>query len=365
MHRHFTTRPTSHFALALVITCFAAFAPPAVAQAPQEAPRMQEQGQAAAAERKLTQPLNNAPFWRDVRSGEVNPYQTTQVRGVETNVLIQTQGEIWRQVRTGPIVLYGGVGVLLAALLIGLFYGRRGPIRLQEPLTGRYVLRFTPWERAVHWLTAITFVLLAITGLITLFGRYVLIPVIGHAAFSWIAIVSKTLHNFVGPIFAIATILMIVTYARDNLPQRGDWQWMKRFGGLASGTHVPSWRFNAGEKIWFWVGVTLLGIVVSVTGFVLLFPNFEQGRFMMQLMNVIHATAAVIFIALSLGHIYLGTFGMEGSYRTMRYGVADETWAKEHHEYWYREAVSRRPEPAGGGSASAVPAAGMKDGWRL
>jgi formate dehydrogenase subunit gamma len=124
---------------------------------------------------------------------------------------------------------------------------------------------------------------------------------------------------------------------------------------------VPSGRFNAGEKAWFWFGVTLLGIVVSVTGLVLNFPNFAQGRELMQQMNVIHAIAAVVFMTLSLGHIYMGTLGVEGAYESMRTGYVDEVWAKEHHEYWYRETVA---DNKGGGTASPAVASSMKEGWR-
>ena len=236
---------------------------------------------------------------------------------------------------------------------------------LHEPPTGRLLLRFTPWERTIHWATAISFVILAASGLIMLFGKYVLLPVFGYTLFSWLAILSKNLHNFVGPLFIICTVLMVVTYAKDNLPQPGDWLWIKKFGGLVSGEHVPSWRFNAAEKAWFWAGVLVLGIAMSVTGLILDFPNFDQGRNTMQLTQVVHATAGLIFIALSFGHIYLGTIGMEGAYDTMRHGVADETWAKEHHEYWYQQQMAGRGRPAPGVAPTTAAASALKEGWKL
>jgi len=323
------------------------------------------EGQQAQAARQSAQPQNNAPFWRDVREGERNAYQTSQVRGVDTTILVQSEGEIWRQVRNGPITVYGGWAVILVLAAIGLFYWRRGKIMLKEPRTGRLIERFTPWERLVHWTTAISFVILAVSGLIMLFGRYVLLPVFGYTLFSWLAILSKNLHNFVGPLFVICTLLMIATYVKDNFPQRGDWQWIKHFGGLTSGKHVPSWRFNAAEKSWFWFGVTALGIVMSVTGLILDFPNFAQGRNTMQLTNVIHGIAGLIFIAMSFGHIYLGTIGMEGAYDTMRHGVADEAWAKEHHEFWYHEVMANRRPGAPGAAPRTAPASSMKEGWKL
>lgn len=316
------------------------------------------------AQRQQSQPLNNAPVWTDVRRGE-NPYQTTQVRGVETNVLVQSAGEIWRQWRNGPITIYGGWLLVLVVAALGIFYWLRGKIMLGHPRTGRLIERFGAWDRIVHWSTAISFVVLAITGLITLFGKYVLLPVFGYTLFSWLATLSKTLHNFVGPLFALCTVVMFFTFVKDNIWQRGDWQWLMKAGGMFSGKHVPSWRFNIGEKSWFWFGVTFLGIIVSATGFILDFPNFAQGRETMQMANVIHAVAAILFIGASFGHIYLGTIGMEDAYESMRNGVVDETWAKEHHEYWYDEMMKGKGRVAGGASSAPAHASAMKEGWKL
>lgn len=368
MHRYFVARLLARFlfALAMVLLCpFLAHAQQSGTQQGAADQPGAAKGQPAEVQRQITQPLNNAPVWRDVRSGDVNAYQTTQVRGIETNVLIQTEGEMWRRIRNGPVTVYGGWLVVLVFAAIALFYWRRGRIMLSEPKTGRVLVRFSAWERTIHWATAISFVILAVTGMITLFGRYVVLPLFGYTLFSALAIVGKSLHNFVGPLFSICIVLMIVTYVKDNLPQKGDWLWIKKFGGLLTGEHVPSWRFNAAEKSWFWIGVTLLGIIASITGFILDFPNFGQTRETMQLTNVIHAISAAIFIALSFGHIYLGTIGMEGAYDTMRHGVADEAWAKEHHEYWYRQQVGERRDAVPGAAPTAAPASSMREGWKL
>jgi len=174
------------------------------------------------AQRQQDQPLNNAPVWRDVRGGD-HPYQTTQVRGVETNVLVQSEGEIWRQIRNGPITIYGGWLLVIVAALIGLYYWRMGPLTLHKRPTGRLVERFSGWERTVHWLTAISFLVLAASGLVILFGKYVLLPVFGYTLFSWLAVLCKNLHNFLGPVFAVGTVLMFFTFVRDNLPKAYDW----------------------------------------------------------------------------------------------------------------------------------------------
>jgi formate dehydrogenase subunit gamma len=355
MPGNYELRVAVHLVLLFLFAAFAQFA------WPQEAGRAKEQ-----AERQVTQPLNNAPLWRDVRSGQASPYQTTTVRGVDTNVLIQTQGQIWREIRNGPVTVYGGWLIIIVPLLIGLYYLFKGPLKLRDKPTGRMIQRFSTWERIVHWTTAISFVILAVTGLVILFGKYVLLPILGYSLFSWLATLSKYLHNFVGPLFVIGTVLTFISFVKDSVPKAIDWLWIRKAGGLFSGEHVPAGKFNAGQKVWFWVGVTALGVALSATGLVMLFPNFEQGRLLMQQMTVIHAVAGVLFIAMAFGHIYIGTIGMERAYEAMRNGQVDETWAKEHHEYWYDEVVRGKEQaPATGGAPSTAPASALREGWKL
>ncbi|MEO8202405.1 MAG: formate dehydrogenase subunit gamma [Betaproteobacteria bacterium] len=303
------------------------------------------------ARRQAVQPGNNAPVWREVRSGEAN---YTSIKGPETGVLIQQQakffgqdvmstaGEAWRQYRNGPVTFYGGWLVVVAAVAIAIFYLWKGPIRLHEPPTGRMMLRFTAIERWTHWSVAISFSILGISGLVILFGKHILLPVIGYTLFAWLTILMKNLHNFIGPLFIVSIFLMAIIYVRYNFPHARDLKWIAHMGGMFSGKEIPSGRFNAGEKGWFWAGLVLLGTVMSISGLILLFPNFDQLRATMQQANIVHAVGAVIFIAMSFAHIYLGTIGMEGAYDGMRHGYVDEEWAKEHHLLWYEDVKSGR-----------------------
>ena len=342
----------------VLFLCGALFSLPAWAQAPaQEHAKEQVQ-------RQQTQPLNNAPVWRDVRSSETPGYQTTQVRGIETNVLVQTQGEIWRQIRNGPITVYGGWLIIAVLAAILAFYLWKGPIKVHGQLTGRKIRRFSAWDRTMHWTVAISWAILAISGLVLLFGKYVVLPLFGYTLFSWLAVLSKNLHNFIGPVFLLAAALMFFTYLGRNIPAMHDITWLLKGGGMLSGKHVPSGFFNAGEKIVFWVGLFLFTIIVGASGLVLLFPNLDQGRLVMQYANIVHAITAVLYMAMMCGHIYLGTVGLEGAYQNMRHdGLVDETWAKEHHEYWYNDVMKGRPGTAG--STSAARADSMKEGWKL
>ncbi len=303
------------------------------------------------AERTRDQPGNAAPTWRIVSAGQVNysslPYP-------EAGVLIQPKvrfpgqaqassaGEAWRRFRNGPLTHIGGWLMIVAVAGVAAMFFIKGPIKLKDGRTGRLIERFTALERIAHWMVAISFVLLAASGLTMLFGKYVLMPVFGHALFGWLAYALKTIHNFVGPIFALSIIVLFIIFVKDNLPQAADIKWLTRLGGTVGKEHIGAERFNTGEKLWFWGGLVVLGLTVSGSGLVLdmLLPGVEYSRANMQLANVIHLVAAVLIAALSLGHIYMGTIGMEGAYAAMRTGYVDDTWAREHHELWYQKIQS-------------------------
>jgi formate dehydrogenase subunit gamma len=201
----------------------------------------------------------------------------------------------------------------------------------------------------------ISFVVLAVTGLILLFGKHVLLPVIGYTLFGWLSALAKNLHNFVAPLFAVSLVIFILMFIKDNLPKAHDFSWFAKAPGFFAGKHIPSGRFNGGEKAWFWGGVVVLSLVLVVTGAVLLFPNFDQVRLTMQQMSVIHMVSAVLVIGASIGHIYMGTIGVEGAYQAMRSGYVDEVWAREHHEYWYNDVKGGAKSAPGGAIPAGAP----------
>ena len=282
--------------------------------------------------------------------------QYASVPGRETNRLIQGAGREWRELRNGPLTRHGGWLLAIVPAAIMLFYLIKGPIRLRGQPTGRLIERFKRVERAAHWTMAASFVLLAITGVIILFGKYVILPWLGYTGFSWLVVASKSAHNFVGPLFIFSLVISFPLFVKDNLVRAIDLKWLAHLGGMFGKGEIPSGRFNGGEKAWFWGGVVMLGATVSVTGLVLDFPNWNQGREAMQYANVIHVIAAILFISAAFGHIYLGTIGMEGAYRSMHDGYVDEEWAREHHLLWYEEVTrGRRPEKPAGARAQPAP----------
>ena len=282
---------------------------------------------------------NATPFWREVRRDQSSGITT--IKGAETGVLVQMEGDTWRHIRNGPVTLWGGILLIAVVSAILLFHAMKGQLKLSERPTGRRMTRFSAAERAVHNTVAGSFVLLAIGGLLLLFGKHLLLPVLGHTVLSLMLQVLKPVHNFLGLVFFAALLIMIVMWAKDNLWANIDFEWIRRAGGLLDRSHVPSWRFNFGEKTWFWFGVTILGLTVSISGLLLDFPSILQLRANLQLANLVHGIGALSMMLLAFGHIYMGTIGVEGALEAMKSGDVDEVWAKEHHELWYQQASGK------------------------
>ena len=291
-------------------------------------------------------------FWRQARSG-VEGY--TAVSGPEAGVLIQSGGDVWRAVREGPILRYGGfvlLGVLVALLL---FHFIAGSVKLEQR-SGRMITRWTLFERVIHWYTAILFIILAITGLSLLFGRTVLSPWMGKEAFAAFANVAKPVHDWLAVPFVIGLVLMMVPWMKESLFKAYDLKWFAMGGGyLDKSKHPPAGFVNAGEKVWYWF-LFFGGIVLVVSGFFLLFPNFGWARSTMQLAHIAHAVSGIGLIAFSFAHMYLGTVGNEGSLEGMVSGQVDEAWAKAHHNLWYEEVMKHgNPKDASSGAGAGQP----------
>jgi formate dehydrogenase subunit gamma len=295
-------------------------------------------------QRNRVQPGNNAPMWRDVQRGMEGLTTYPKSQAPEAGVLIQgpvqypgsrmtTAGEAWRQVRNNWIIPYGGALVLIALGALAIFFFTKGPLGHATNDGAPRIERFTPFERSAHWFNAIAFTILMVSGIVMAFGRHFLLPVIGPQLNGWLTYALKTAHNFAGPVFAVSLLVIIVTFIRDNLPQRGDLRWITTLG------KEPSNRFNAGQKLLFWGGTLVLGVIVVGSGlyFDKLIPNMAYLRADMQVAHMVHSIAAILMICMFLAHIYIGTIGMRGAYKAMRTGYVDDEWAREHHGRWYED----------------------------
>jgi formate dehydrogenase subunit gamma len=283
-------------------------------------------------------------YWRTVREGGSG---YSAVSAPEASVLIQSSGQIWRQIRNGPMAAFAPwvLGITLA--LIVVFHLVRGRVKVEAPLSGRKVRRWRLAERLLHWFVAVLFLLLAASGLSLFLGRAVLLPLLGSEAYAGYAGIALSLHNYLGPVFAAGLLLEIICWARHNIPKRIDLQWLRRGGGFIAGRHAPAGRMNGGEKLWFWF-IASVGVGVCLSGLVLDFPNYGQPRETMQVANLVHVVLGVAWICVAMGHIYLGTIGTEGTLDGMLRGRVSEEWAHQHHDHWLAECHERsdgQPEP--------------------
>ncbi len=270
------------------------------------------------------------------------------------SVLIQPAGRTWDYFHQ-VLLRWGGAIVILGTIaLLGIAYLIMGRMRISAGRSGKTIVRFKAFERFSHWLTAVSFVVLGLTGLNITFGKAVLLPLIGPQAFSSLSEIAKYVHNFTSFSFVTGLFLIIVIFFKDNLPRKVDLEWIKQGGGFIKKKHASAGRFNAGEKLVYWLSLGA-GIAVSVSGFLLLFPFYGTNILDMQLALVVHAIVAVLFVALILGHIYIGTLGMEGAFEAMGTGEVDLNWAKEHHDLWFAQQLAKQ-SPADREQPSAMPA---------
>jgi formate dehydrogenase subunit gamma len=266
--------------------------------------------------------------------------------------LIHPAGRNWQTFHTVTLKWIGGIAILGMIVLLAIFYTWRGTMKIEGGRSGRTMVRFNGFERFVHWLTASTFVVLGLTGLNITFGRVLLLPWMGPEAFSTWSEWAKYTHNYLSFAFTIGVVLMFLMWIGQNFPTAADVEWFKMGGGMGKGGgHAPAHKFNAGQKLLYWF-IVLGGAAMIISGYMLMFPfYYGMGIGDMELAEVFHGVVGVLFIALILAHIYLGTLGMEGAFEAMSQGTVDVNWAKEHHNLWVEEEMSRgasgaRTQPA-------------------
>lgn len=312
--------------------------------------------------------LSDPELWRSLRFGSADV--TSQVRSPGATLLVQDGGMGWLTFREG-LMRYGADFLLGVIVLLGLFYLVRDRIMIEAGRSGVTITRFKFVERFAHWLLAGSFILLGITGLISLFGRKGLIPWIGKDAYSTLALASKWVHNNVSWAFMIALVMVFFMWVLHNLPNRTDLNWFAKGGGIIGKGHPPAKKFNGGQKLIFW-SVILLGASISISGIALLFPfelnifaaTFDKLRAFginelplygplpetltphaeMQHAQLWHALVSFILMGIIIAHIYIGSVGMEGAYDAMGTGEVDLNWAKEHHSLWVEEEQAKAGE---------------------
>lgn len=270
--------------------------------------------------------------------------------------LIQVEGQEWRAYHERTLAWIGGIAILGMFAVLAVFFLVRGRIRTEAGPSGRTIVRFRWFERFVHWLTASCFVILALSGLNVAFGKSLLLPLIGPEAFSTFSMAAKYAHNYLSFPFTLGLVLMLFIWALRNIPSRVDVTWFAQGGGIVGKAHPPAGKFNAGQKLLFWL-VILVGAAIAVSGYILLFPFYGTTIAGMQTAQVVHGLLGVLLTAVILAHIYIGTLGMEGAFDAMGNGEVDLNWARQHHSLWVAEEEHKATvEGKHGVPPTAVPA---------
>ena len=322
---------------------------------------------------------SDSELWRAVKSGAAG---SVSIPDKKAGMLVQYEGQIWRELHNGAVPLYGAWAILGIIILLAIFFAVFGRVKIDDGPAGITITRFSALERAGHWMTAGSFVLLALTGLNILYGRSIVIPVIGQDAFAFIAQWGKYIHNYVAFAFIAGLVFIFFHWVLHNLPSRHDIVWVLKGGGiLVKNVHPPARKFNFGQKIIFWLTI-LGGISVALSGWALLFPfttslmswSMElmqtvgldlpawlglpdppySGLFEQQMNQIWHAIMALFLTTVIIAHIYIGSLGMEGAFDAMGTGEVDLNWAREHHSLWVEELEQELDEDAAKHGGSSV-----------
>jgi len=313
-----------------------ATAPAPTTQSTQPPAPFTDRGQPDAAEIELQKALT-----RDILQGRVS------IPDNRAGKLIQPAGKEWRDFHNRTLAWVGGVAVGGMLLLLAFYYLSRGRMPVEGGMSGRTIQRFNLLERSNHWMVASSFIVLALTGLNLTFGRWLVLPILGPEAFYVTAYWGKVLHNYLAFPFTLGIVVMFLLWVKDNIPNKRDIEWIKQGGGLIGHAHPKAGRFNAGQKMVFWITVGG-GALVAVSGYVLIFPFWGPiNIYDMQLAHIVHSLISVLMIAAMIAHIYIGSLGMEGAFDAMGSGEVDLNWARQHHGYWVEEEVAKARQTIG------------------
>jgi formate dehydrogenase subunit gamma len=199
----------------------------------------------------------------------------------------------------------------------------------------KLIQRYTAQERANHWVVAISFILLVLSGL-ALFQPlfFFLSYVLGGG--TW----ARILHPFIGVVLALGFGRMAMRYWGDNKITDVDRQWMKRIGDVIRNRDegLPEiGKYNIGQKYLFWTWVVAI-LLLFVSGIVIWQPYFAPSFAIgiVRLAVLVHAFAAFVAILGLIVHVYSGVMWVRGSLRAMTQGTVTESWARHHHPAWYR-----------------------------
>jgi formate dehydrogenase subunit gamma len=279
-------------------------------------------------------------------------------------------------------LLHYGLGSMAAiVVLLAGFLLLRGRIRIQNGWAGRTITRFSSFERFTHWLLAVSFLGLAVTGCNALYGRDVVLPVVvGGEVFAVITAAGQRLHLYLALPFMMALGVAFLIWVRHSFPGWRDVVWLAKAGGALSRTsHPPAWKFDAGQKIMFWL-LVVCGLLLSLSGAAMLFPAetrvfariFAAANLVVSLAGhpanlptsltplqetqfaaIWHTIATFALLVPVIVHVIIRTVGLEGAFSAMGSGRVDVNWAKQHHSLWADREIKKMEQVAAAETVAA------------
>lgn len=261
--------------------------------------------------------------------------------------------------------------------LLAVFFLLRGRIRIEKGWAGFNITRFDGIQRFAHWLLAISFIVLALTGLNIQHGRALLLPFLGDQDFAQALRMSRILHATMAFAFMAGLLLAFLLWVRHSLPHWRDAIWLLKGGGMiVRGAHPPAWKFNVSQKLLFWL-VMIGGALLSVTGLALLFTWTEAFSRIIAVASMLgidasadlnpvqeaefartwHSLAAFALLGIVIVHIYMRTAGIQGAFSAMGSGQVDANWARQHHSLWAGRELQSMDESAAPNTSEAHTAA--------
>ncbi|WP_425439838.1 formate dehydrogenase subunit gamma [Paraferrimonas sedimenticola] len=278
-----------------------------------------------------------ADMWRAAKSGQAG--YTTSNSPFHGALINQYPAErlTYRSDYLAPAIMLSVFGVIL---IFAAFVAVNGPSRLEKGFSGVEIKRWSKFDVWLHWIGAIPCLLLILTGLTLLGGRYFIQPWVGEAGWAAIVNFSKQTHDVMAIPFIVGWFLMTILWMKNQFLASYDFKWFLVVGGYLNfgpfkGKHPDAGFANAGEKLWFWTFAFAGGAIV-VSGIIMLFPNWvEPSRSLSMLAIIIHGASSVLIAAFTVVHIFMATVMSEGGMECMVSGYCDENWAKQHHNVWY------------------------------
>jgi formate dehydrogenase subunit gamma len=214
--------------------------------------------------------------------------------------------------------------------------GPAGPEPAPVEDEARELVRYTLFERLLHWVVALSFIALLLSGLALAYPRMAWLSGLFGGGQTM-----RAAHPWIGVVFTAGVGVMLVVWGRDLWLNRTDWAWFRHLGEYTRRGHVTvdNGRWNGGQKGYFWASL-VLAIVLLLTGLALWFPSIAETG-VRQLSRLVHNAAFLLITAGFIIHVLLSAFLFPGTMEGMTSGRVSRAWAAWHHPRWYREQAAR------------------------